>query len=64
MKDLELQIEEQERQLSDARRAAENARAAAEHGQPLEPLAVYNRIAEIVGLRSPAGEARQLESPE
>jgi len=53
VRDLQQQVDERDLQLSDARRAAENAKAALENGQPLEPLAVYNRIAEIVGLRAP-----------
>jgi len=57
--DLELLIEDHRRQLSDALRVAENAKAAAENGQPLEPLAVYNRIAEIVGLRAPRDQEKQ-----
>ncbi|HEV3278287.1 MAG TPA: hypothetical protein VG860_15825 [Terriglobia bacterium] len=37
----------------EAERLAKEAKAAADGGQPMDSMAIYNRIAEIVGLRTP-----------
>lgn len=49
----EHQAAERQKKLDEAQREANRARAALENHQPMDALAVYNRIAEIVGLRSP-----------
>lgn len=49
----EEQAAQKQRQLDEAEREANRARAALENDQPMDALAVYNRIAEIVGLTQP-----------
>lgn len=61
-KELENKIQVQEHRLAEAERLAQNAKAAAEHGAPLDPLAVYTKIARIIGLQSPAEQSAGLES--
>lgn len=56
-KELEQKIRHGEYRLAEAERLAQNARAAAEHGAPLDPLSVYTKIAEIIGLQSPAQQS-------
>lgn len=41
------------KQVKDAQQVAKQAKTAAEQGHPMDALEVYNRIADIVGLRSP-----------
>jgi hypothetical protein len=58
MLERKLKLAEQEaaakqRKLDEAEREANRARAALENQQPMDALAVYNRIAEIVGLTQP-----------
>ncbi|HXJ95032.1 MAG TPA: hypothetical protein VMT20_19500 [Terriglobia bacterium] len=47
------EAKEKQKRLDQAEREANKARAALENNQPMDAMAVYNRIAEIVGLRSP-----------
>jgi hypothetical protein len=47
------QAKEKQRKLDEAEREANRARAALENDQPMDAMAVYNRIAEIVGLTQP-----------
>jgi len=49
----ELKIRELDSRLEEVARAAELAKESAAAGKPMDAMAVYNRIAEIVGLRSP-----------
>jgi len=56
--ELQQKISERDRKLAEALEAAENARRSLENGQPIDAMAVYNKIAEIVGLRAP-GEQEQ-----
>jgi hypothetical protein len=51
--ELEQKIGEQQAMLEEVARAAADAKAAAESGREQDPTAVYERIAEIVGLRQP-----------
>ena len=58
MLERKLKLAEQEaavkqRKLDEAEREANRARAALENDQPMDAMAVYNRIAEIVGLTQP-----------
>ncbi|HEY6292577.1 MAG TPA: hypothetical protein VI455_13595 [Terriglobia bacterium] len=48
-----LDLEEREGRLREVAEATKAAQAALASGQPMDALAVYNRIAEIVGLRAP-----------
>ena len=58
------EIKERQSKLRRVAEATEQAQAAAAAGRPMDPLQVYSRIAEIIGLQSPAEAAggRQ-ESP-
>lgn len=56
VRELQQKVDEGDRQLAEALEAAEKAKKALENGEPLDAMSVYNRIAEIVGLRVPAGE--------
>jgi hypothetical protein len=53
---LQVEVSEHERRLQQVRESAEAAKNALENGQPLDAMAVYNKIAEIVGLRAPTAE--------
>ncbi len=50
---------EKQKRLDQAEREANNARAALENQQPLDHLAIYTKIAEVIGIRPPA--ATQLD---
>lgn len=52
------------RKAQEAGRIAKEARRAAEQGEPMDALEVYNRIAEIVGLRVPTPPLKPKESQE
>jgi len=51
--------EDEHQKVLEARRITEQARTAAEVGQPMDAMAVYNQIAEIVGLRPPKNPVRE-----
>jgi hypothetical protein len=52
-RDVILDLAEREGRLREVAEATKAAQAALASGQPMDALAVYNRIAEIVGLRAP-----------
>ncbi|HEY6291201.1 MAG TPA: hypothetical protein VI455_06505 [Terriglobia bacterium] len=56
--ELRREVVDREARLRKAAHALEAARSADAEGRPMNPLQVYNRIAEIVGLRSPADETQ------
>ena len=56
IRNLELEARQKKMKLEQAQRMVDQARAAEEHGQPMDHLAIYNKIAEVIGLRPPAGE--------
>jgi len=53
VKAMRLKVESGRRKMKEAQEAAKQAIAAQQEGHPMDALEVYNRIAEIVGLRSP-----------
>src|SRR5215472_7697971 len=53
LKIAEDEAKEKQKRLDQAEREANKARAALENDQPMDAMAVYNRIAEIVGLTQP-----------
>jgi hypothetical protein len=57
-KELAQKVKAHEHKLAEAERLAQNAQAAAEHGAPLDPVSVYTKIAQIIGLESPAEQTR------
>ena len=61
--DLETRIREQDLKLREVARAAREATTAAASGQPMDAMAVYNQIAEIVGLRPPRGGGQNPQAP-
>ena len=61
--ELQQKLQEGQYRLAEAERLAQNARAAAEHGAPLDPVSVYTRIAEIIGLQSPAQPGADTGAP-
>ena len=62
-RELETRIREQEFKLEEVAKAAQEAAAAAAAGQPFDAMAVYDRIAEIVGLRPSADELQNPYAP-
>ena len=58
VRELDQRVKENDRKLAQAQQTAEGAKRALENGQPLDAMTVYNRIAEIVGLRQPAEQAQ------
>ena len=56
VEELQQKVKQGQYRLAEAERLAQNARAAVEQGQPLDPMAVYNKIAEIIGLQYPGQE--------
>ena len=56
---LRLEIQEKKTLLGQAKKAMEDAEKRAADGQPMDRQAVYDRIAEIVGLRPPPDQPRQ-----
>jgi paraquat-inducible protein B len=53
VKAMRLKIKSVRRKMREAQQTAKEAIAAQQEGHPMDALEVYNRIAEIVGLRSP-----------
>jgi len=53
VKAMRLKVKSGRRKMKEAQQAAQQAIAAQQGGHPMDALEVYNRIAEIVGLRSP-----------
>jgi hypothetical protein len=56
IQNLEMEGRQREMKLEQAQRMVDQARAAEEHGQPMDHLAIYNKIAEVIGLRPPSAE--------
>jgi hypothetical protein len=64
VRDVDVEIRERQSKLRRVAEATEEARAAAAAGRPMDPLQVYSRIAEIIGLQSPVQDAcRPPEGP-
>ena len=61
-KELQRRVQVQDHKMEEAQRLAQNAQAAAEHGQALDPRAVYTKIAQIIGLQSPAEQVADSEA--
>ena len=61
--ELQQKLQEGQYRLAEAERLAQNARAAAEHGAPLDPVSVYTKIAEIIGLQPPAQPGADTGAP-
>jgi hypothetical protein len=60
IKKLETDTQHKQVQIDKAQRILDQAQAAAEHQQPMDHMTIYNKIAEVIGIRPPAGQ--QLES--
>ena len=56
-RDIDLEIRERQDKLRRVAEATAEAQAAAAGGRPMDPIEVYSRIAEIIGLQSPAQNA-------
>jgi hypothetical protein len=56
IKKLETDTEHKQVQLDQTRRVLDQAKAAAENQQPMDHMTIYNKIAEVIGLRPPAGQ--------
>lgn len=61
--ELQQKVQEGQYRLAEAERLAQNARAAEEHGAPLDPVSVYTRIAEIIGLQTPMQPGAETGAP-
>lgn len=59
LKIAEDEAKEKQKRLDQAEREANKARAALENQQPIDHMAIYNKIAEVIGIRPPASQ--QLE---
>ena len=56
IKKLETDTQRTQVQLDQTRRVLDQAKAAAENQQPMDHMTIYNKIAEVIGIRPPAGQ--------
>jgi hypothetical protein len=56
IQNLETEGRQKEMKLQQAQRVVDQALAQAEHGQAMDHMTIYNKIAEVIGLRPPAGQ--------
>jgi hypothetical protein len=62
IQNLETEARSKEIKLQQAQRVVDQALAQAEHGQEMDHMTIYNKIAEVIGLRPPAGQQQAVGS--